>query len=170
MDEGSLTVWTFATPSGAEAALPRMRRLVEQGMVVDDAALVSWSADRRTPATRVLGCLSGPGALWDGFWGVLLGLIFMVPLAGPTFGAAAGAFAGGLADFGIDDDLVRDVRERVTPGSSALFVLGGNGAADVLAADFAGLGAGSIRSRLSREERVRLQEALGDESELHPAG
>jgi uncharacterized membrane protein len=170
MGEGSLTVWTFATPSGAEAALPRLSRLVEHGLVVDDAALVSWAVGRRTPTTRVLGCLTGPGALWDGFWGVLLGLIFMVPVAGPTFGAAAGAFAGGLADFGIGDDLVRDVRARVTPGSSALFVLGGEGAADALGADFADLEVSSIASRLSREQRERLQEALGEESELHPTG
>jgi uncharacterized membrane protein len=170
MGDGSLTVWTFATPSGAEDALPRVQGLVADGLAVDDAALVAWATGRRTPTTRVLGCLDGPGALWDGFWGVLLGLIFLVPVAGPTFGAAAGAFAGGLADFGIDEDLVRDVRERVTPGCSALFVLGGNGAADALAAGFADLEVGSIRSLLTREQRVLLQEALGEETELHAAG
>jgi uncharacterized membrane protein len=170
MGEGSLTVCTFATASGAEAELPHVQQMVADGLAVDDAALVSWPDGRRTPATRVLGCLDGPGALWDGFWGVLLGLIFLVPVAGPSFGAAAGAFAGGLADFGVDEDLVRDVREQVTPGHSALFVLCGNGAADALAAAFADLEVRSIRSRLTHEQRVRLQEALGEESELHAAG
>ena len=61
---------------------------------------------------------------------MLLGVIFLVPLAGPTFGAAAGAFAGTLADFGIDDGFVMRVRGDVTPGTSALFVMSSVGAAE----------------------------------------
>ena len=40
-------------------------------------------------------------------------------------GAAAGALAGSLADYGIDDDFIKNVREKVTEGTSALFLLTG---------------------------------------------
>src|SRR3954453_14956959 len=43
---------------------------------VDDAALVWWPVGRRMPSTRPLGAIDGPGALWGGSWGVLLGVVF----------------------------------------------------------------------------------------------
>ena len=57
------------------------------------------------------------------FWGLLFGLIFFVPLLGAAIGAATGALAGSLTDVGIDDAFINKVRDQVTPGTSALFVL-----------------------------------------------
>jgi uncharacterized membrane protein len=162
----SLTVWAFDSVPGATTAVPRLERLAAVGVVaVEDSALVSWPRGCRKPSTRTLGALSGPGSLWGGFWGVLLGLIFLVPLAGPTFGAAAGAFAGGLADFGVDDTFVKRVRDTVTPGMSALFLLSSGAVADALVVEFEDLGVVLIRSDLSEDQERRLREALGEESE-----
>lgn len=164
-DAGSLTVWIFASPCGADEAIPRLQRLAgERVIVLDDAAMVSWPRGARKPSTRTLGSLSGPGTLWGGFWGVLLGLIFLVPLAGPTFGAAAGAFAATLADFGIDDGFVLRVRDRVTPGTSALFVLSSVAAADGLRIAMEDLHTALIRSDLCGDDRRRLGQVLGEES------
>src|SRR3954471_24278988 len=130
----TLTVWCFATPEAADAALPLMVTLVTDGGAdVDDAALVSWPRGRRKPSTRALGGLNRPGRLWGGFWGLVLGLIFLTPLAGPTFGAAAGALAGSLSDFGVEDDFVREVRTAVTDGTSAVFLISNGAAAQRLA-------------------------------------
>jgi uncharacterized membrane protein len=159
----TLTVWRFSTPEAAEQALPPLRVLVGDGRAsIDDAAVVSWPLGRRTPATRELGALDGPGKLWGGFWGMLLGLIFLTPLAGPSFGAAAGAFAGSLADFGVADDFVKRVRDSVTPGTSAIFVLSTRAAADRVAAGLEGMAVEVLRSELSREQEERLRDALGD--------
>ena len=134
----TLTVWTFDAPPLAGEALPRCVALARAGRIaVDDAALVVWEDGRRKPSLTHLGALTGPGALWAGFWGVLLGLIFLVPLAGPAFGAAAGAFASSLADLGVEDDFVKRVRDAVTPGTSALFVISGTAAASALARELA---------------------------------
>jgi uncharacterized membrane protein len=161
----SLTVWIFASPGGVDEALPRLERLAGDGLiVVDDAAMVTWPRGHRKPSTRTLGCLAGPGALWGGFWGVLLGLIFLVPLAGPTFGAAAGAFAGTLSDFGIDDGFIKRVRDEVTPGTSALFVMSGAGAADGLTPTMQDLRVALIRSDLSQRHGDLLKQVLGEES------
>jgi uncharacterized membrane protein len=163
----SLAVWRFGTPDGAEAVLERLERLARDGAVgVDDAALVTWPPRHRKPSMRELGDFAGPGTLWNGFWGVLLALIFIAPLAGPTFGAAAGAFAGTLADFGVQDDFVKRVRETVTPDTSALFVIGGGQAIDRVAVALADVDVALLRSDLSHEQTVHLREALGDESAI----
>lgn len=161
----TLTVWCFATPETADAALPLMTTVVADGSAgVDDSALVSWPPGRRKPSARPLGALTGPGRLWGGFWGLLLGLIFLTPLAGPTFGAAAGALAGSLSDFGVEDDFVHDVRAAVTPGTSAVFVVSTATSAQRLAEALAALDVRTLSSRLSPEQEQRLRDALGEES------
>jgi uncharacterized membrane protein len=166
----ALTMWRFEGDSGAAAALPRLERLAAEGAIeVDDAALVAWPEPLRKPSLRPLGSLVGPGALWGGFWGVLLGLMFLVPIAGPTFGAAAGAFAGSLADFGVEDDLVKRVRDLVVPGTSALFILSSGTVADTLLAELRGPGVEVLRLDLAPEQARRLHAALGEER-LRPAG
>jgi uncharacterized membrane protein len=161
----TLAVWRFDTPELAELALPRLRRLAESGVIdVEDAALVSWPPHHRKPHTHELGALSGPAHLWHGFWGVLLALIFLTPIAGPSFGAAAGAVAGTLADFGVDDDFVKRVRDTVTPGTSAVFVVGDRDTPQRIAEELDGTLAATIRVDLSDEQTRHLREALGDES------
>ena len=54
---------------------------------------------------------------------MLFGLLFLVPLLGAAIGAAAGALSGSLVDVGIDDKFIDGVKQQVTPGTSALFVL-----------------------------------------------
>ena len=160
----TLVVWRFAEPEGAAAALPQLERLVTAGeATVDDAALVSWPPGQRKPSTATLGSLRGPGRLWGGSWGVLLALIFLVPIAGPTFGAAAGAVAGSLADFGIADDFVKRVREDVGPGSSALFVVTTQASAQRLGEALRGVATATTLSALSPREEQRLRDALGEE-------
>jgi uncharacterized membrane protein len=157
----TLTAWKFHDPGGAEQALERVRALAKQGLIsVDDAALVTWPTSRRRPHTRELGSLTGPGALMGGFSGTLLGLIFVAPLAGLAVGAAAGAVVGRLSDLGIDDDFIAEVRARVTPGTSALFLLSHGAVVDRVAAEMADLEMELVRSNLGSEQERRLREAL----------
>jgi uncharacterized membrane protein len=161
----SLAVWRFAAPHAAEETLSRLEGLTRGGSAdVDAAAMVWWPPGQRKPSFRDLGGVTEPGALWGGFWGVVLALIFLTPLAGPTFGAAAGAFAGSLSDFGVEDDFVRRVRDEVTPGTSAVFVIGGSDSIDAIAAALAHRDVELIRSVLSHEQAQHLRDALGEES------
>jgi uncharacterized membrane protein len=164
----SLTVWRLTGPQAAEEILDRLRPIaLEHDIEVRDAALVSWPVDQRKPSTRVLGDLTGPGMLWGGFWGVLLGLIFLTPLAGPTFGAGAGAIAGSLADFGVEDDFVKRVRDTVTPGSSALFLICSAASVERIRAAIGDDDVALIRSDLSYEQQQHLRDALAEESLRH---
>jgi uncharacterized membrane protein len=158
----SLTVWTFQGAHTAERSLLRLEPLVAaKTLVIEDAAVVSFTAPGRAPGIRPVGTLSGPGRLWSGFWGMSLALIFLVPVAGPSLGAAAGAFAGGLSAFGIEDDFVHHVREVVTPGTSALFVLSPRSSADLIRLELPEPEVGLIRSDLSPEQQRRLSDVLG---------
>jgi uncharacterized membrane protein len=157
----TLTAWRFQDPDGAEQALARIRSLAEQGLIsVDDAALVTWPTARRRPRTRELGSLTGPGALLGGCWGAVLGLIFAIPLAGLAVGAATGVVLGSLADVGIDDEFIAEVRALVTPGTSALFLLSHGAVVDRVAAEMAGVEMELVRSNLGAEQERRLREAL----------
>jgi len=161
----TLAVWRFNAPGVAEERLPALARLMRDGTAdVDAAALVSWPQGHRKPSVRDLGGVTHPGALWGGFWGVVLALIFLTPLAGPRFGAAAGAIAGSMADFGVEDDFVKCVRDAVTPGTSAVFVIGSSGAVTPIAGAFNG-DAQMLGFTLSHEQAQNLHEALGEEND-----
>jgi uncharacterized membrane protein len=161
----TLAVWRFGAPGLAEEMLPALERVMHSDELdVDAAALVSWPPSHRKPSVRDLGGVIHPGALWGGFWGVVLALIFLTPLAGPTFGAAAGAIAGSLTDFGVEDDFVKRVRDAVTPGTSAVFIIGSSRAIEPIAEAFGGGDVAMLGYTLSHEQAQNLREALGEEN------
>ena len=72
-------------------------------------------------------------------------------------GAAAGALSGSLADYGIDDDFIKSVREKVTEGTSALFLLTGQVTVDKIEDIFQQSRAELIQSNLTKEQEAKLQ-------------
>ena len=135
----TLTVWRFDTADGADTASKMLQELAhDQVVVVHDAATVSWPAGEKKPRTQQLHSLTGTGAMGGSFWGLLFGLIFFVPLLGAAIGAASGALAGSLRDVGIDDSFINRVRDRVTPGTSALFLMSSDAVVDKVKDAFAG--------------------------------
>jgi uncharacterized membrane protein len=62
-------------------------------------------------------------AVSGGFWGMLIGLIFLNPLLGVAVGAGAGAVSGALTDIGVDDKMMKELATSFKPGCSAVFVL-----------------------------------------------
>ena len=102
-----------------------------------DGAVVSWPPDEKKPKTRQLHSTTGAGALGGAFWGLLFGLIFFIPLVGAAIGAATGALVGSMTDVGISDDFIKSVRDEVTPGTSALFLMSQNAVVDRVRSAFA---------------------------------
>lgn len=159
----TLTVWKFSTADGAAMAESTLERLQKEELIqVHDAATVSWAEGAKKPKTRQLSSLTGAGAMGGAFWGLLFGLLFFVPLLGMAVGAAAGALGGALTDVGIDDDFIKSVRARVTPGTSALFVLTSDAVLDKVHEAFAGHHAELIHTNLSEQEESRLREVFAD--------
>jgi len=158
----TLTVWKYPTAAGAEEAEQILLDLqTENLIVVDDAAIVYWEEGAKRPKTRQLNSTTGAGALGGGFWGFLFGLIFFVPLLGAAVGAVAGGLSGSLRDVGIDDTFIDDVRDKVTPGTSALFVLSSGEVLDRVADAFKDQKLELIETNLSHDEEAKLREVFG---------
>jgi uncharacterized membrane protein len=128
--------------------------------------VVRWPAGDKKPKTHQLHGTAGAVATWGAFWGFLFGLIFFVPFLGAAIGAGMGGLSGSLADVGIDDDFIRQVREKVTPGTSALFALTSGATApervidELKAYDFE-----IISTNLPEEQENKLREAFAHEEE-----
>ena len=100
------------------------------------------------------------GAITGGFWGALIGLIFLNPLLGMAVGAAGGAAGGALSDVGIKDQFMKDLAQNLTPDSSALFVLVRKGNPDRVLEELQGTGGKILKTSLSHEDEAKLQAAL----------
>ena len=123
---------------------------------------------------------TGEGAAWGGLFGALLGaMIAAIPFTGgATAGAAAALAAGSISggalgatagaidadtwkdDYGISEDFVQRVGTMVQPGDSAIFALLRSIDPEVVAAQFKGYGGTILRTTLSPEQRVRVEETL----------
>jgi uncharacterized membrane protein len=122
----TLTVWKFDSAEGADQAISKLVDLQKQKLIeVQDAAVVTWPQGRKKPKTKQAANLVGAGALGGAFWGMLFGLIFFVPFLGAAVGAATGALSGLFSDYGMDDDFIKQMKNNVKEGTSALFLLTG---------------------------------------------
>jgi len=106
--------------------------------------------------------LTSAGAIGGGFWGMLIGLIFLNPLLGAAVGATAGALTARLTDIGLNDQMMKDIAATFKPGSSALFVLVRRATVDKVLdglKEFAGKGK-VYRTSLDKDTEQTLREAL----------
>ena len=158
----TLTVWKFNDAGAADEAVSTLERLAKQQLItVQDAATVSWPSGAKKPKTRQLRSLTGAGALGGAFWGLLFGLIFFVPLLGAAIGAATGALSGSLADVGIDDSFINRSRDKITPGTSALFVMTSDAVMDKVKDAFAESGPSELLfTNLSSDQEEALREVF----------
>lgn len=161
----TLTVWKFPDAEAAERATQTLASLESQNLInVQDEAIVTWPQDKKKPRTIQEHNMVGAGALGGGFWGLLFGLIFFIPLIGAAVGAAIGALSGSMVDVGIDDNFIKQIRQEVTPGTSALFVLTSDAVEDrVLDAFKDGFpGASLIATNLSKDQESNLRKAFAE--------
>jgi uncharacterized membrane protein len=165
MAQATLTVWKYDSPTGADEAVAIVEQLTREGIVtLHDAATVSWPQDRKKPRTRQLTSTTGKGALGGTFWGMLFGLLFFVPLLGAAVGAATGALTGALTDVGIDDGFINKIRDQITPGTSAVFLMTSDAVIDKVRDAFAGHAQPElIFTNLSEEQESALREVFSDE-------
>jgi uncharacterized membrane protein len=158
----TLSVWKFETAEEANEVLNKLVDLAKQNLIqIQDAAVVSWPTGKKRPRTDNYGSMVGRGMVSGAFWGMLFGLIFFVPLFGMAYGATMGALSGKFNDYGINDNFINQVRNEVTEGTSALFLLSSDAVRDRIADEFKGVSAELIHSNLSKDEEAKLIEDFG---------
>jgi uncharacterized membrane protein len=100
------------------------------------------------------------GAMNGALWGMLIGLLFFAPLLGAAVGAASGALAGKFSDYGIDDNFMRALGQKLQPNNSALFVLARGGTPERVLPEIAPYGGTVLQTSLPPDAEARLQAAL----------
>lgn len=157
----TLTVFKFSTVDGAQEMLNRVYALqLQELIVVDDAAVVTWPKGRKSPKTKQAVSVTGAGSLDGAFWGLLFGFLFFVPVVGMAVGAVVGGLASRFTDYGIDDNFIKKVRDQVTPGTSALFLMTEREVVDRVIDEFKGGDFEMVTSNLSKEQETELRAAF----------
>lgn len=128
---------------------------------MEDAVVVVKKPDGKIKLRQAIN-LPALGAFQGTFWGALIGLLFMSPFLGAAVGAASGAITGALADVGIDDDFIKQVSQKLQPGTSALFALVRSATPDKVLEHLSGTGGHILRTSLSHEDEAKLQAVLSN--------
>jgi uncharacterized membrane protein len=144
----------------AEEVRLKLRKLQRDYLIdLEDAVVATKDAEGKIKLHQAVN-LTAAGAVSGGFWGSLIGLIFLNPLLGLAVGAAAGAVSGALTDVGIDDTFMKELAATMQPGSSVLFVLVSKATPDKVLEEIQGTGGKILRTSLSHEDEAKLQAAL----------
>jgi len=151
---------TYPDQFKAEEVRVKLRKLQREYLIeLEDAVVVTTDKSGKIKLHQAVNLIA-VGALSGGFWGTLIGMIFLNPLFGAGLGVAWGAVSGALTDVGIDDDFMKTLAKKLAPDTSALFVLVRNAAPDKVVAEIAEFGGTILRSSLSHEDEAKLQAAL----------
>jgi uncharacterized membrane protein len=106
--------------------------------------------------------LTAAGALSGGFWGTLIGLLFLNPLLGAAIGASAGAVSGTLSDVGINDEFMKKLADGLDSNTSILFVLVRKVTPDKVVDEIKKFGGDVLQTSLAHDDEAKLQAALDE--------
>jgi uncharacterized membrane protein len=156
----TLVVVGYDDPFKAQEVRLKLQKMQKDYLIdLGDAVVAVKDATGKVKLHQAVN-LTAAGAVSGGFWGALIGLIFLNPLLGMAVGATAGAVSGALADLGIDDKFMKDLAATLKPGSSVLFVLVKKATPDKVLEELAGTGGKVLKSSLSHDDEAKLQAAL----------
>jgi uncharacterized membrane protein len=129
--------------------------LIELG----DAVIAVKQPDGRVKLNQLFNPTAS-GAVSGTFWGALIGMIFLMPLAGAAIGAASGAISGRLTDVGINDEFMRNAAQTLQSGNAALFLLVRKMTTDKVLAALQGEGGTVLRTSFDETKEGALRAAL----------
>lgn len=143
----------------ARQALEKLGSLQKERLISLRDAIIATNDGGKVKLNQAVNLTAG-GALSGAVWGGLIGLIFLMPVAGMAIGAASGALSGKLSDYGIDDKFAKELGGKLETGKAGLFLLVDDVTTDKVLAEMKQFGGTVINSNLSVEQETRLQEAL----------
>jgi uncharacterized membrane protein len=166
----TLVVIDYESEVRAEEVRLALLKMQKEYLVdLADAVVVVRDAQGKVKL-RQLYNLTAAGAASGGFWGALIGLLFLNPLFGFAIGAAAGAVSGALKDVGIDDGFMKELGATLKPNTAALCVLIHQMTPDKVVDELKKFGGTLIKTNLCNENEARLREALAAARASAPAG
>jgi len=153
-----MIVVTFDDPFEADRVLTELTHLEDEYLIELDHALTALGA--------------ASGGLAGAMWGTVIGLLFLNPLlgfvAGSVIGAGTGALTGSLLDYGIDDEFVKSLGDKLKPNSSAIFLLIRKVEPDKVLKHLERFKGHVLRSSLSAEQEQKFELALNKDAVVPP--
>ncbi len=162
-----LIVIGYPDESTAEKVWDELVKLEDEYLVdLEDAAIIRRDAKGRLHVTTPAHHAVAWGTLSGLFWGVLIGLLFLFPLA-PLAGVAGGVMGaafGAAGNLGIKEDFKRRVQDLVQPGTSALLVIVRKVTPDKFVEALRPYGGTVLQTSLPHDAEQQLMKALhGDD-------
>jgi len=160
----------FPTEAKAEEVRQKLLGMQKEYLIeLGDAVIAMKDAKGRVKLNQLINTTAA-GAVSGTFWGTLIGLIFLMPLAGAAIGAASGAIGGALTDVGLNDKWMKDAAAAIKPGEAALFLLVRKVTGDKVLEGLKGEGGRVMRTSLDHTKEAALQAALaGVQAAVPPA-
>ena len=156
----TLVVIGYDSEHEAEATKVRLLQMQKEYLIdVEDAVIAVKKPDGKVKLIQPFN-VTAAGAVSGGFWGMLIGMIFLMPVLGLAVGSASGALAGAMTDLGISDAFMKQLAQNLKPGGSALFVLIRSWTEDRVLGELQGAGGKLIKTSLSHDDAAKLQAAL----------
>src|SRR4051794_7154246 len=152
----------MAFPSEQKAEEMRQKVLEMQSDYVielGDAVIATRDANGRVKLNQLFHTTAA-GAAGGAVWGMLMGWLFLMPVAGAAIGAATGAISGKFTDVGINDDKMKDAAQALKPGEAGLFVLIRKMTTDKVLQDLRGVGGTVISTSFDHAKEDALKAAL----------
>jgi uncharacterized membrane protein len=154
-----IVVIGFDSEGDAFAALKTLRRIEREGGIkFEDTAVVSHRADGTMAVKNEASSTTEVGAVVGGALGGLV--FFMFPVAGIALGAAAGAGIGAMVGNGVDGKFRDEVKAKLPPGRSALFLVIREANAEMAIPALRRYHGEVIQTTLSEETEEALRDAL----------
>ncbi len=166
-----LVAIVYPSEAQAEAMRSKLLELQQEYLIeLTDAVVVEKTADGKVKLHQLFNTTAA-GAASGSFWGLVIGILFFMPVVGVALGAATGALSGALSDFGINDKFMKDLADGMQPGNAALFVLIKKMTADKVLDAVKGTGGTVLKTSLdhTREQALRDALAAAPPSETAPA-
>lgn len=155
-----LVVVAYDSEEKANEVRSKLMKMSKEYLIsLEDAVVAVKKEDGKVKLQQMMNLTTG-GAVSGGFWGLLIGTIFLNPILGAVVGAGAGAAGGALADIGINDQFMKELAETFQPGTSLLFVQYGKATPDKVVDELRGEGGKVVKTSLTHEDEARLQAAL----------
>jgi uncharacterized membrane protein len=159
-----LVVIVYPNESTAEDVRQRLFKLQKEYLLeLGDAVVATKTEDGQVKLSQLFNA-TAMGAVSGGFWGTLIGALFLMPAIGAAVGAASGALGGALSDFGIDDAMMKDLAASLQPGNAALFILVQKMTADKVIDKIKDAGGVVLKTSLDHTKEQALRDALGGRS------
>lgn len=150
----------YPTEAKADEVRNRILELQKEYLIKVGDAVIATKTEKGEVKLNQLFSMTAAGAASGGFWGLLIGVLFLNPLLGVAVGAASGALGGALTDIGIDDKFMKELSSSLQPGNAALFVLVQQMTSDKVLKDISQYGGTVLRTSLNENREQALRDAL----------